>query len=110
MHCCGAVRAMIPLLIELGLDILDVVQVSARGMDLPGLQRDFGSRLTFCGTMCVQTLLVSGTPGDIRRAVAERLRLFPAGGLILGPTNTIELGTPLANIVAMYEAAGSLRA
>lgn len=99
---------MIPRLIELGLDILDVVQVSAAGMDLPGLQRDFGDYLTFCGTMCVQTLLINGTPDGIRREVEARRWLFPKGGLILGPTNTIELGTPLENILAMYEAAGSL--
>jgi uroporphyrinogen decarboxylase len=108
LHCCGAIRPMIPRLIELGCDILDVVQVSANGMDLAGLKHDFGDRLTFCGTMCVQTLLTEGTPDLIRREVEARLELFRDGGLILGPTNTIEIGTPIENVLAMYEAAGSL--
>ena len=78
-------------------------------MELEGLQRDFGKDLTFCGTMCVQTTLPNGTVADIRREVELRQRLFSAGGLILGPTNSIELGTPLENIVAMYQCAGSMR-
>ena len=109
MHSCGAVRAFIPSLIEIGLNILDVVQVSAVGMELSQLKKDFGSRLSFSGTMCVQTTLPDASPDEIRSEVIARQRLFSDGGLILGPTNTIELGTPIENIVAMYEAAGSLR-
>lgn len=109
MHVCGAVRAFIPRLIDLGLDILDVVQVSAAGMDLRRLRDDFGDRLTFCGSLCVQTVLPHGTPDEVRRQVRRRQELFPDGGLILGPTNTIEIGTPVDNILAMYDAAGSLR-
>jgi hypothetical protein len=92
-----------------GLDILDVVQVSAANMDLARLADDFGDRLCFCGTMCVQTTLPHGTAAEVEAAVRRRLELFPKGGLILGPTNTIEIGTPVDNILAMYQAAGSLR-
>lgn len=109
MHVCGAIRVFIPRLIELGLDILDVVQVSAAGMDLRRLRDDFGDRLTFCGTMCVQTVLPHGSVEDVEAEVRRRQELFPDGGLILGPTNTIEIGTPVENILAMYRAAGSLR-
>jgi uroporphyrinogen decarboxylase len=108
-HVCGAIRAFIPRLIDLGLDILDVVQVSAAGMDLERLRDDFGKDLTFCGTMCVQTVLPHGTVRDVEAEVRRRQELFPDGGLILGPTNTIEIGTPVENVVAMYRAAGSLR-
>jgi uroporphyrinogen decarboxylase len=109
MHVCGAIRPFIPRLIELGLDVLDVVQVSAVGMDLRRLRDDFGDRLIFSGTMCVQTTLPHGTPEDVRREVRVRKELFPDGGLILGPCNTIEIGTPIENVLAMYEEAGSLR-
>ena len=108
MHVCGAIRPFIPRLIELGLDVLDVVQVSAAGMDLKGLARDFGDWLTFSGTMCVQTTLPHGTPDDVRREVRMRQELFRDGGLIIGPCNTIEIGTPIENVLAMYEAIGSL--
>ena len=109
MHVCGGIRAFLPRLIELGLDVLDVVQVSAAGMDLRRLRDDFGDRLTFCGSMCVQTTLPNGTPDEVRREVRARQELFPDGGLIIGPCNTIELGTPIENVLAMYEEIGSLK-
>jgi len=109
MHSCGSVRAFIPRLIELGLDILDVVQVAAEGMELEGLRRDFGRDLAFSGTMCVQTILPFGTVDDVERETRWRMELFAEGGLILGPTHAIQIFTPLENILAMYRTAGSLR-
>jgi len=108
LHSCGSVRAFLPRLIELGLDILDVVQVAAEGMALDGLQRDFGRDLTFSGTMCVQTVLPHGTVADVERETRLRMEGFAAGGLILGPTHAVQVLTPLENILAMYRVAGSM--
>ena len=108
IHSCGSVRGLLPRLIDLGLDILDVVQVSAAGMDITGLYADFGRDLAFCGTMCVQTMLPKLTAEEIAEAVWQRRRLFAAGGLILGPTHSIQPDTPLENVLSMYRAAGSL--
>jgi len=96
-------------LIETGIDIYDVVQVTAEGMDMVGLQRDFGARLCFCGTVCVQSTLPFGSVEDVSREVALRRRLFPTGGLIIGPTHAIQVGTPLENILELYRCAGGLR-
>jgi len=108
MHSCGSVRAFIPRLIEMGLDVLDVVQVAAEGMALDGLKRDFGRDLAFSGTMCVQSILPFGTVADVERETRWRVDLFAEGGLILGPTHAIQIFTPLENILAMYRTAGSL--
>lgn len=108
MHSCGSVRGLIPRLIDLGLDILDVVQVSAAHMDLIELAAEYGRDLALCGTMCVQTMLPKMNAAQIATAVAERQRLFPDGGLILGPTHSIQPDAPLENILAMYRSAGSL--
>jgi uroporphyrinogen decarboxylase len=108
MHICGSVRDLMPRLIEIGLDVLDVVQVGAAGMDLAGLKEDFGEQLCFCGTMDVQTVLPFGGVADVEEAVRQRLALFADGGLFLGPTHAIQVGTPLENSLAMYRAAGSL--
>ena len=59
--------------------------------------------------MCVQTTLAWGTPQDVEREVRRRLELFPKGGLFLGPTHAIQVGSPLENILTMYRTAGSLR-
>jgi uroporphyrinogen decarboxylase len=109
MHSCGSVRAFIPRLIELGLDILDVVQPTAAGMDIRELATEFGDRLCFAGSMCVQTTLPFGTTDDICHEVKLRQELFQDGGLILGPTHHIQVDTPLENVLAMYRCAGSLQ-
>ncbi len=108
MHMCGCVESFLPRLIELGLDIEDVVQPTTPRMDIAYLQEHYGEKLNFCGTVCVQSTLPWGSEGDVVREVERRLKLFPKGGLFLGPTHAIQVGTPVSNVVAMYRAAGSL--
>ena len=110
MHMCGCCEAFLPRLVNLGLDIYDVVQPTTTEMDIAYLQEHHGEKLTFCGTLCVQTTLPHGTTEDVEREVRRRLALFPKGGLFLGPTHAIQVGTPLENVVALYRAAGSLSA
>jgi len=109
MHMCGCVEAFLPRLIELGLDIQDVVQPTTPEMDIARLREKHGDRLHFCGSVCVQTTLPFGTTAEVEGEVRRRLDLFPRGGLFLGPTHAIQVGTPLENILALYRAAGSLR-
>jgi uroporphyrinogen decarboxylase len=108
LHSCGSVSSFIPRLIEIGLDILDVVQTSALGMEIEKLAKEFGKDINFCGTMDVQQILINMSPQQIKEEVKKRQELFPDGGLILGPSHAIQPGTPMENIIAMYEAAGSL--
>jgi len=109
MHSCGSVYHLIGKLIDLGLDILDVVQVDCKNMDIRELQKQFGHRLCFSGSISVQSTLPFGTPKDVEREVALRKELFPKGGLIFAPTHNIQVGTPMENIVAMYKAIGSFQ-
>lgn len=105
MHSCGAIRAVIPDLIDAGVDILNPVQVGAAGMAPEGLKQDFGDRLTFCGGIDVQSTLPFGTPEDVRREVADRIRVLGAGGgYILDSTNLIQPDTPVENVLAMFDA------
>ncbi|MBM4103997.1 MAG: hypothetical protein FJ263_08090 [Planctomycetes bacterium] len=107
-HMCGCVEFFLPRLIELGLDVYDVVQPTTAETDIEKLNNKFGERLIFCGSICVQTTLAWGTPGDVEREVDRRLNLFSKGGLFLGPTHAIQSGSPLENVLAMYRRAGSL--
>jgi uroporphyrinogen decarboxylase len=108
MHMCGCVRAFLPRLIELGLDVYDVVQPTIPEMDIAVLKNDFGDKLTFCGSVCVQSTLAFGSVDDVVKEVERRKKLFSAGGLILGPSHAIQVGTPIENIIALYKTAGSL--
>jgi len=109
MHCCGSNRALIARFIELGLDILEVVQVDAAGMDIRELHANYYEKIAFCGSISVQNTLPFGTREDVKREVELRKCLFAKGGMIIAATHDIQVGTPLENIVAMYQTIGSLR-
>jgi uroporphyrinogen decarboxylase len=108
MHMCGCVRAFLPRLINLGLDVYDVVQPTTPEMDIAVLQNDFGKNIVFCGSICVQSTLAFGSVNDVVNEVERRKHLFKKGGLFLGPSHAIQVGTPLENIINMYKTAGSL--
>ena len=105
LHSCGNVRPIVPDLIDLGLDILHPIQPEA--MDILDLKRTFGRDLTFCGGLGTQDLLVHATPAQIHREVTRlRDEMGRGGGYILEPGITIQADVPLANILALVEAAG----
>jgi len=108
MHMCGFVRNFLPRLIELGLDVYDVVQPTTPEMDIAVLKNDFGAGIIFCGSVCVQSTLAFGSEADVVKEVERRKKLFPEGGLFLGPSHAIQVGTPIENIIALYKTAGSL--
>ena len=87
----------------------DVVQPTTPEMDIAALAATYGDRLNFCGSMCVQSRSAVRHAGGCRGRGASATGLFPKGGLFLGPTHAIQVGTPIENILAMYRAAGSLR-
>lgn len=81
LHCDGAIAPIIPDLIDIGLDILNPLQTSAKGMDPAWLKQEYGTRLSFWGGgVETQTTLPFGTCDDIRREVASRRELLGAGG------------------------------
>ena len=104
-HDDGAMRPMIPDLLEVGIDILNPIQWRCRGMEREGLARDFGSRLVFHGAVDNQHTLPFGTAEDVRREVAENIRIFSSGkGYIVAPCHNLQANTPTANVLALYEA------
>ncbi len=105
-HSDGAIRAIIPDLIAIGMDALDPVQWRCPGMEREGLKRDFGDQLVFHGGMDNQQTLPFGSVEDVRQEVIENLRILrEGGGYILGPCHNIQAVSPPENIVAMYDAA-----
>lgn len=106
-HICGAARPWIPDLIEVGVDILNPVQISAAGMDLAGLKRDFGKEIVFWGGACnSQNTLPFGKPEEVAEEVKYSLNtLSPGGGFVLGNVHNIQNLVPPENIVAMFDTA-----
>jgi len=103
-HSDGAIRGIVPDLIEMGMQVLDPVQWRCRGMERHGLKRDFGAAVVFHGAMDNQRTLPFGTVQDVRREVIDNIRILgDGGGYILAPCHNIQPITPPENIVAMYE-------
>ena len=105
-HSCGAVYPLIPDLLEVGIDALNPIQVSAAGMDTGRLKREFGRDLTFWGGVDSQRVLPFGTADEVRVEVKRRIAdLAPGGGYVLGAVHNIQQDVPPQNVVAMFEAA-----
>jgi len=107
LHSCGAIADILPDLIEIGVEIINPVQTSARGMEPEKLKREFGRDLTFWGGGCdTQDVLPNGTPAEIKNHVRRRIDIFaPGGGFVFAPVHNILPNVPPGNIVAMYDAA-----
>lgn len=107
-HCCGALRPIIPDLIEIGLDVLNPIQSNCPGMDPLELKREFGGRIAFMGGVDTQELLPNASPAEVRSTTERLLRGMTSdgGGYILAASHSISPETPEDNIFAMYEAAG----
>jgi uroporphyrinogen decarboxylase len=108
-HSCGSVIAALPGLIEMGIDVLDVLQFSADHMTPEALKSNYGDQLSFHGGADVQQLLPSASPTEVRARVRHIIDVMgKGGGFILSPTHAIQVDTPPANIVAVYQEADSL--
>ena len=106
LHSCGAILPMIPDLIEIGVDILNPVQVNAPGMDPLGLKRDFGGEIVFWGgAVDPQGIFGRGTPQQVRDATRRNVEtLMPGGGFVCATVHNIQPNVPPENIMAMWEA------
>jgi len=86
-------------------DILDPIQVRAKGMEPRYLKSNFGSRICLHGSIDTQYLLPHGTPDEVARTVREMIATLGAGGgFILAPSHVFQFDVPTANILALYEA------
>lgn len=105
-HSCGAIRALIPDLIDVGVDILNPVQVSAANMDSAELKREFGKDICFWGggVDTQNAFDESHTPDQVRADVRKRLEDFmPGGGFVFNTVHNIQGNVPPENIMAMWE-------
>ena len=105
-HTCGAVMAFLQDFYEAGMDILNPVQLSAKGMDGKILKEKWGDKFVFWGGgIDTQHTLPFGTPDDVYREVRERLELFArGGGFVFNTTHNIQSPTSAENLMAMFQA------
>ncbi len=105
-HSCGAVAELIPDIIECGAQILNPVQITARGMDPKRLVRDFGGHIIFWGGgVDTQNVLNRGTPESVRAQVQELLSIYGKKGYVFSQIHNIDGTVPAANMIAAFQTA-----
>ena len=101
-HSCGSIADIIPDLIELEVDAIHPIQALAAGMAASELKEKYEGKMSFCGGVDAQNLLVNGTPDDVSKKVTELKELFPTG-LIISPSHeAILTDIPPENISALF--------
>ncbi len=105
-HSCGSVVTLLDEFVDMGMDILNPVQVSANGMDAHMLKEKYGEKLVFWGGgVDTQATLPFGTPEEVYAQVQERLEIFSKdGGYVFNPIHNVVAKTPTENLMAMYQA------
>ena len=111
LHCCGGVYELLPSLIDAGLDIINPVQTTARGMDPETLKQDFEGQIVLWGGGCdTQGVLGEATPGEIRDHVRQQIDILgPGGGFVFQQIHNIVANVPPENIVAMFDTVNEYR-
>ena len=106
-HGCGAVFDLVPHLIEIGVDILNPVQVSARGMDSQRLKSTYGRDIVFWGGgVDTQHVLPFGSTNDVATEVTRRITDFSSdGGFVFAAVHNIQAFVPPENIVTAFDTA-----
>jgi len=102
-HSDGFIEPVIPELIEVGVDILNPVQPEC--MDPVKLKKLYGNKLSFFGTIGVQTVMPFGSPEDVKLNVKEMIeKVGKGGGFIIAPTHFVSSQVSWENVEAFFEA------
>jgi len=106
-HDDGSMRAFLPDLVEMGIDMLNPVQWTCPGMDMKELKSEYGDRLAFHGAVENQKVLPTGTPEEVRAEVRHCIDALASDGTgyVLAPCHNLQPVTPLENVIAMYDEA-----
>ncbi|MCC6695446.1 MAG: hypothetical protein IT365_07440 [Candidatus Hydrogenedentes bacterium] len=106
LHCCGGFHALIPAMIEVGLDGLHALQPSCADMDPRRLKEEFGDKILLNGAIDSHHVLINGTPDFVREKTRDTIGIMkPGGGYVAGASHdTILEETPLENVIAMFDA------
>ncbi len=110
LHSNGAIFPLIPSLIEMGVDILNPVQITAKGMDPARLKETYGNQIVFWGgAVDCQRTLPLGTPEEVAREVEANVKTLAAGGgYVCAAVHNIQPGVPPENVLALFDTARNL--
>lgn len=105
IHTCGSIMPLLDDFIDAGFDILNPVQCSAANMNPVELKEKYGSKIIFWGGgVDTQKTLPFSTPDEVRKEVRERIEILGHdGGFVFNTIHNVQAGTPVENLIALYE-------
>ncbi len=104
LHSDGAITALIPDMIDLGIDVIHPLEPLA-ATDMPAVKAQFGAQVSFLGGIDISHAMLA-TQQDVRDEVKRRIhQLGDQGGYILAPANHLQADVPPENVVTLYQAA-----
>lgn len=110
MHSCGGIDPLLPRFIELGVDMIDPVQTTAKGMEPENLSKKYGDKLVFHGGLDTQNIFPNGTQNEVEEHCTNLVsKLNTNGNLVICPSNNFMPGTPLENIERAYMVINKLK-
>ncbi len=102
-HSCGSIVPFIEKLIDIGVDILDPIQVRAKDMDPSNLKKKIRNRICLHGSVDTQHTLPRGSVDDVEREIKDRIKILGCGGrFILAPCHVLQTDVPMENIETLY--------
>lgn len=108
-HSCGSIGLIMEDLIEIGVDAINPVQITARGMEPKKLKEKYGENLCFWGAIDTQKILSQGTNKEVKEEVKRIIKILgKEGGYILGAVHNIQPDVPGTNIITMFKQACSI--
>jgi uroporphyrinogen decarboxylase len=103
-HSCGSIVDILDDLVDIGVDIINPVQVTARGMDPAFLKKKYGSKLVFWGGTDSQKTMPFGTVEDVRKMVETLIETMGSGGgFVFSSCHNIQPDVSAEKVVAMFE-------
>jgi len=108
-HTCGAVADLMEDFIEVGVDIINPVQISAKGMQPKLLKEKYGDRIVFWGGgVDPQKMMPFGTPEEVAEETKRNVRVLSKdGGFVCAAVHNIQGPTPVENILAFFRSINS---
>jgi uroporphyrinogen decarboxylase len=106
-HSCGNIKPFLDDFIDLGIDIINPVQISASQMDPYVLKKEYGNKIVFWGGGCdAQKILPFGNEEEVEKEVIHNINILsPGGGYVFGPIHVIQGDVPIRNIIKMFNTA-----
>jgi uroporphyrinogen decarboxylase len=109
-HSCGDITAILPDLLDIGMDVWETVQLHTLPISPEKLKREYGKNLTFFGGINTQRLPFM-TPDEVSKEVTRCIRLLgKGGGYICGPDHHVKPDVSAQNTLALFKTACEFKA